>query len=116
MKSGWWVVDSQPSEIRMENDNKIKSFRDLLVWQKGIELTKLVYALTQQLPTGEKFGLVLQLRRAAVSVPSDIAEGQVRREAARSSRNFFLLASDLGGVGDATHHCLRVENCPRGPS
>ena len=55
-----------------------QSYRDLVVWQKGIELAKLLYPLTSTLPPEEKFGLVSQIRRAAVSVPSNIAEGQAR--------------------------------------
>jgi four helix bundle protein len=58
---------------------KPKSYRDLLVWQKGIELAKLIYGLTAKLPAEEKFGMVSQMRRAAVSVSSNIAEGQARR-------------------------------------
>ena len=58
---------------------KTQSYRDLLVWQKGIELAKLLYRLTAQLPSDERFGLISQIRRAAVSVPSNIAEGQARR-------------------------------------
>ncbi len=55
-----------------------QNYRDLFVWQKGIELAKLLYPLTASLPAEEKFGLVSQIRRAAVSVPSNIAEGQAR--------------------------------------
>ncbi len=62
----------------MNENQKPKSYRDLLVWQKGIELAKLIYALTAKFPVDEKFGLVSQLRRAAVSIPSNIAEGQAR--------------------------------------
>jgi|SRR6478736_837746 len=58
---------------------KTQSYRDLLVWQKGIELAKLLYHMTAQLPADERFGLISQIRRAAVSVPSNIAEGQARR-------------------------------------
>jgi len=54
-----------------------QSFKDLIVWQKGIDLAKLVYNLTATFPGEEKFGLVSQMRRAAVSIPSNIAEGQV---------------------------------------
>mgnify|MGYP001607208594 FL=1 len=57
---------------------KSKGYKDLLVWQKGIELVKEVYQLTKPFPSDEKFGLVSQIRRAAVSVPSNIAEGQAR--------------------------------------
>jgi four helix bundle protein len=56
-----------------------RSYKDLLVWQKGIALAKVVYRLTQKYPSEEKFGLVAQMRRAAVSIPSNIAEGQARR-------------------------------------
>lgn len=57
---------------------KTKSFKDLLVWQKGIELVESVYKITAELPVQEKFGLSSQLQRAAVSVPSNIAEGYKR--------------------------------------
>lgn len=56
----------------------LRSFKDLLVWQKGIELAKIVYRLTCGYPTEEKFGLVAQMRRAAISIPSNLAEGQAR--------------------------------------
>jgi four helix bundle protein len=59
-------------------NTKPQSYRDFVVWQKGIELAKLLYPLTAKLPAEEKFGLVSQIRRAAVSVPSNIAEGQAR--------------------------------------
>src|SRR5678816_2669002 len=58
--------------------NTTRSYKDLVVWQKGIALAKLVYQLTNRFPREEKFGLVSQMRRAAVSVPSNIAEGQAR--------------------------------------
>lgn len=57
---------------------KPQSYRDLVVWQKGIELAKLLYQLTTRFPPDERFGLIAQIRRAAVSVPSNIAEGQAR--------------------------------------
>jgi four helix bundle protein len=62
----------------MSDETKPASFRDLLVWQKGIALAKIVYQLTSVFPTDERFGLVSQMRRAAVSIPSNIAEGQAR--------------------------------------
>jgi four helix bundle protein len=58
---------------------KTQSYKDLVVWQKGIALAKIVYRLTQNFPPEEKFGLVAQMRRSAVSIPSNIAEGQARR-------------------------------------
>jgi four helix bundle protein len=55
-----------------------EGYRDLVVWQKGISVAKLVYTLTRTFPSEEKFGLVSQMRRAAVSISSNIAEGQAR--------------------------------------
>jgi hypothetical protein len=58
---------------------KPKHYKDLLVWQKGMNLAKLVYKLTVRFPSEERYGLTSQMRRSAVSVPSNIAEGQARR-------------------------------------
>ena len=55
-----------------------RSYKDLVVWQKAIALAKVVYPLTQKYPSEEKFGLVAQMRRAAISISSNIAEGQAR--------------------------------------
>ena len=57
---------------------KTQNYKDLIVWQKGIALAKTIYQLTSKFPAEEKFGLVAQMRRAAVSIPSNIAEGQAR--------------------------------------
>jgi four helix bundle protein len=59
-------------------DKKIRSFRDLEVWKKSIELTTSIYHLTSNFPQSEMYGLTSQLRRAAVSIPSNIAEGSSR--------------------------------------
>ena len=59
-------------------EKKPQNYKDLLVWQKGITLAKETYRLTAKFPGEEKFGLVSQMRRAAVSIPSNIAEGQAR--------------------------------------
>ena len=61
---------------------KPRSYRDLLVWQKGIHLAKVVCRLTAKLASEERYGLISQMRRAAVSVPSNIAEGQARKSTA----------------------------------
>ncbi len=54
-------------------------YRQLIAWQKAVDFTDLIYDLTRTLPKDELFGITSQLRRAAVSVPSNIAEGQARR-------------------------------------
>ncbi len=58
--------------------NSPRSYKDLVVWQKGIQLARLVYGLTRAFPSEEKFGIVAQMRQAAVSIPSNVAEGQAR--------------------------------------
>ena len=56
----------------------IKTYKELTVWQKGIHLVEEVYALTAKFPVDEKYGLASQMQRAAVAVPSNIAEGYLR--------------------------------------
>ena len=56
----------------------VQSYRQLIAWQKAMELVKMVYDLTEKFPSEEKFGLTIQIRKAVVSVPSNIAEGQGR--------------------------------------
>ncbi|HEY1254350.1 MAG TPA: four helix bundle protein [Terracidiphilus sp.] len=56
----------------------VQSFRDLLVWQKATDLTETIYRLTRNFPREEIYGLSAQIRRAAISIPSNIAEGQGR--------------------------------------
>ncbi len=56
----------------------LKSYKELVVWQKAFELSKRIYHVTARFPTDERFGLTAQLRRCAVSVPSNIAEGYGR--------------------------------------
>jgi four helix bundle protein len=60
-------------------ETKPQNYQDLVVWQKGIQLAKLIYQITRSFPSEEKFGLIAQMRRAAVSIPSNVAEGQARR-------------------------------------
>lgn len=60
-------------------DNTIKSYKDLIVWQKGYELVKQIYTLSSSLPQSEVFALQSQMRRAAISIVSNIAEGSSRK-------------------------------------
>ncbi|MCL4522922.1 MAG: four helix bundle protein [Acidobacteria bacterium] len=57
----------------------IRSYRDLLVWQKAMDLVEISYRLSRRLPDGERYGLTTQIQRAAVSVVANIAEGHGRR-------------------------------------
>jgi len=58
--------------------NKIKDFKDLIVWQKAMDLVVEVYNLVKKLPKEEQFALSDQIRRAVISIPSNIAEGYER--------------------------------------
>ncbi len=67
------------------NNVKINSYKDLVVWQRSIEMVVAIYELTEQFPKEEIYGLTSQMRRSAVSVPSNIAEGRFR-----GTRNDYL--------------------------
>ena len=83
----------------------IKSFQEIVAWQKSHELTLLVYRITEKYPKHEIFGLTSQSRRCAVSVPSNIAEG-FRRKGKNDSLHFYnqrdFLAACCGGPCPAT--------------
>ena len=72
------MSDKIPAQRDLNRNHGAQSYRDLLVWQKGMVLAKELYKITSGFPAEEKFGLISQIRRAAVSVPSNIAEGQAR--------------------------------------
>ena len=74
----------------------MQTFRDLIVWQKAIELAHQTYILTNQFPTEEKYGLSSQMQRAAVSIPSNIAEGKLRGSDKEFLR-FLRIALGSGG-------------------
>jgi four helix bundle protein len=71
--AAWFEHNQLPVE-----DHVGQSYRDLIAWQKGIELVTRIYEVTEPFPAREIYGLSNQLRRAAVSIPSNIAEGQAR--------------------------------------
>lgn len=70
---------------------EIKSFKDLVVWQKSHQLTLGIYRITTEFPKKEEFGLSSQARRSSVSVPSNIAEG-FKRRSRKDSCHFYNIA------------------------
>jgi four helix bundle protein len=87
----------------------LSSYRELIVWQKSLQLTVTIYKLTRTFPAEEKFGIISQMRRAASSIPANIAEGQARNTTgefrqslgvARGSlaelETFVMLSAELG--------------------
>ena len=67
--------------------SEIRSFRDLIAWQVGVDLVELTYRVTADFPENERYGLTSQMRRAAVSIPSNVAEGQGVRKTRWSLRH-----------------------------
>ena len=91
---------------------KTKSFKDLIVWQKAYKLVLEIYKITKDFPKSENYGLSQQMRRAAVSTPSNIAEGYGRKHKAEYNQFLsiaygslleletqYMLAVDLGYIG-----------------
>src|SRR6476620_8766618 len=83
----------------------IHSYRDLLAWKQGMELVDQCYALTRGFPQFELYGLSGQIRRAAVSIPSNVAEGACRRGSTRAYLNHVSIA--LGSQGEL-ETCIEI--------
>jgi four helix bundle protein len=99
----------------MTDDAEIKSYRDLRVWKEAMELAVDSYALTKRFPRDEIFGLVSQIRRAAASVPANIAEGygrdspgsyvhhlKVAQGSLKELETHFILSGRVGLLDDAS--------------
>jgi len=82
------------------DNNKVpaRNYRELIVWQDGIKLAKAVYKLTEKFPRQEVYALADQVRRAAVSVPSNIAEGQARKSPGDFRRFLHIALGSLAEV------------------
>lgn len=74
----------------------MQTYRDLIVWQKAVELAKRTYVLTNKFPSEERFGLASQMQRAAVSIPSNIAEGKLRGSS-KEFAHFLRISFGSGG-------------------
>jgi four helix bundle protein len=96
-----------------EDKGKVEGYRDLIVWQKSIVLVKQVYQLTQNFPDDEKFGLVSQMRRAAVSIPSNIAEGQARRTTGDYVRFVSIAKGSLAELDTQLIVAIELSFCTR---
>lgn len=101
----------------------MKSYRDLEVWQDGIRFVVAIYHLTKQFPDSERFGLTSQIQRAAVSIPSNIAEGYAQRTDPILARHLriaigstaevdtqLLIAQQLGYISTEQMHEAREQN------
>ena len=75
--------------------SEIKSYKDLIIWQKGIDLVVEVYKIIKRFPREELYGLSDQIKRSAVSVPSNIAEGQSRQHTAEFRQFLYIARGSL---------------------
>ena len=89
----------------------IRDYKDLQVWQKGMDLAKRVYELTRVFPSEEKFGLVSQMRRAAVSIPSNIAEGQARNTTGEFVQFIFHAEGSLAELDTQLRLAVSLGHC-----
>ena len=96
MVSGQWSVNSGQLE-RSHMSSEIRSYKDLIIWQKAIDLVVEIYQALKSFPREELYGLSDQIKRSAVSVPSNIAEGQSRQHTAEF-RQFLYIA--LGSLAE----------------
>jgi four helix bundle protein len=87
----------------MSDEQKIRTHKDLVVWQKAIDVVVDIYRMTKSFPKEEVYGLVSQMRRAAVSIPANIAEG-----AARQSRKEFIqfIHIAMGSLAELETHLI----------
>jgi four helix bundle protein len=92
---------------QVDSTQQVRSYRDLTAWQKGMDLVTATYTETTNLPAEERFGLTMQMRRCAVSIPSNIAEGWGRRSQPDYLR-FLKMA-----CGSTHELCTQSEICKR---
>ncbi len=95
----------------MEKDSKISGFRDLRVWQGGMDLVEQVYRLTRDFPEHERYGLVSQMQRAAVSIPSNIAEGHTRDSSKDYLRHLSIARASLAELQTQLEIAKRLRYC-----
>lgn len=86
----------------------VRSYRDLLAWQKAVMLVELVYRMSARLPVDERFGLTSQLRRAAVSILSNIAEGHGRESTKEFTRFISIARGSLAELETQLEIALRL--------
>ena len=87
---------------------KIRSYQDLDVWKRGMDIAVSVFTLTKSYPSEEKFGMISQMRRAANSIPANIAEGWARQ----SNKEFvYFLRVAQGSLRELETHLILSNRC-----
>ena len=82
----------------MVNSKKIKNFKDLNIWQEAVKLVEEIYKITKEFPKEELYGIVNQIRRSAVSIPSNIAEGFMRYHNKKFKQFLFITLASSAEV------------------
>ena len=100
--SGWCLVKC------VKKKKMILSYRDLNVWQNGLDLVEDVYKITANFPKEEKYGLTSQLRRCSVSIPSKIAEGFMRKSTKEYVQFLYISLGSLGGLDTQIEIAVRL--------
>ncbi len=94
---------------------RVRTFRDLVAWRRGMELAGAVYDATTVMPDSERFGLTSQMRRAAVSIPSNIAEGHPRESRADYLRYLRVARGSLAELSTQLELAARLRLLPHDP-
>ena len=87
----------------------LSSYRELIVWQKSMDLTVQTYELTRRFPVEERFGITSQMRRAVSSIPANIAEGQARRTTGEFLQSLGVARGSLAELETFLVLCERLE-------
>lgn len=86
---------------------KVKDYKDLTVWQKGLEIIDTIYILTGRFPKSEIYGICSQMRRAAISIPSNIAEGFVRKNFKEYRQHLYIALGSCAELDTQLIVCKR---------
>ena len=99
----------------------MKNYKELMIWRKGIELVKVIYGLTNSFPKEEKYGIISQITRAAVSIPANIAEGssrisdkdycrflQIALGSAFEVQTYLVIAKEMGWIDENDYNQAEV--------
>ncbi len=87
----------------------VKSYKDLIIWKRSMDLVELIYRITDDFPAKEIYGLTLQIRRAALSIPSNIAEGYGRQSTGSYSQFLSIARGSLCELETQILICLRLK-------
>ena len=91
----------------------VNSYKDLLVWQRSMDLVETIYQMTATLPASEQFGLISQMRRSVVSVPSNIAEGYGRQATGEYRHHLCIGRGSLLELETQLLLCQRLKYLPK---